>query len=85
MSGNATDSAGPSGDDMLDPDAAAERLGVTADVLRGWSERLAFPTAIGERPSIRYRRAEIEALRYALASAHSVEGAVQAAQRALEH
>jgi hypothetical protein len=83
MSVNATDHAVPNGEGTLDPPTAAARLDVTVEVLHGWSEQLGFPTALGDPPIIRYRTSEIAALRAALPTAHSVEGAVQAAQRML--
>ncbi len=83
MSGNATGPAVPSSGESIDSEEAAGLLGVAADVLRGWSERLAFPTAIDDGGARRYPLCEIEALHSTLPSSHSVEGAVRAAQQQL--
>jgi hypothetical protein len=83
MSGNATDRGPADGGETLDCDAAARSLGVAPAVLLGWAERLAFPTDVGSPDAPRFRRSEIEALRATLPQAHSVEGAVRAAQQRL--
>jgi hypothetical protein len=59
---------------------AAALLGVPPTALERWSQQLAFPHAIGGGGAARFKRSEIEALRDALASTHSVEGAVRAAR-----
>lgn len=60
---------------------AAALLDVAPAALTTWSRRLAFPADVGGAEAPRFRRAEIEALRDALAEAHSVVGAVRAARR----
>lgn len=79
MSGNATTS-GRGGDLPLSSADAAALLGIPPAALERWAQRLAFPHAVGGGESIRFRRAEIEALRDALVSTHSVEGAVRVAR-----
>jgi hypothetical protein len=83
MSGNATRRVPANGGETLDCDAAARTLAVQPDVLLSWAERLSFPEDIGEPGTPRFRRAEIEALKVTLSQAHSVEGAVRAAQALL--
>jgi len=56
---------------------------VPPDALVRWSEHLEFPANVGEALSPRFRRQEIESLRAALATAHSVEGAIREARRRL--
>jgi hypothetical protein len=83
MSGNATRRVPANGGETLDCDAAAEALAVQPDVLLSWAERLSFPENVGEPGAPRFRRAEIDALRRTLSQAHSVEGAIRAAQALL--
>jgi hypothetical protein len=59
---------------------AARLLDVPPAALRTWSQRLAFPCDIGGPTGPRFRRSEIEALRDALPTAHSVTGAIHAAR-----
>lgn len=82
MSGNATTYAWHAGvsQDLTSAEAAAI-LGVPPAALERWAQQLAFPHDLGgSAAGMRFRRAEIEALRDALASTHSVEGAVRAAR-----
>jgi hypothetical protein len=83
MSGNATRRVPANGGETLDCDAAARALAVQPDVLLSWVERLGFPHDIGEPGAPRFRRSEIETLRVTLSRAHSVEGAIRAAQELL--
>jgi hypothetical protein len=83
MSGDAPTPGGRDTGDELACEAAAELLDVLPAVLVGWAERLSFPVDVGAEGRPRFRRAEIEALRAALPAAHSVEGAISAAQRRL--
>ncbi|HMJ03279.1 MAG TPA: hypothetical protein VK506_10070 [Conexibacter sp.] len=83
MSGNATTSASHDATDDLSAGEAAALLGVPPAALERWAQHLAFPHDVGcggDRGAARFRRAEIEALRDALVSTHSVEGAVRAAR-----
>ncbi len=59
---------------------AAALLGVPPAALERWAQRMAFPHPDGSGGTARFRRTEIEALRDALVSTHSVEGAVRAAR-----
>ena len=59
---------------------AAALLGVPPAALERWAQRLAFPHPDGGGMAPRFKRTEIEALRDALVSTHSVEGAVRAAR-----
>ena len=59
---------------------AAALLGVPPAALERWAQRLAFPHAEGAGASTHFKRSEIEALRDALVSTHSVEGAVRSAR-----
>ena len=52
-------------------------------VLQTWAERLSFPQNVGEPGAPRFRRSEVDALRAMLPQAHSVEGAIRAAQERL--
>jgi excisionase family DNA binding protein len=63
---------------------AATLLGVPPAALERWAERLEFPHAKGSGATVRFKRAEIEALRDALVESHSVEGAVRAARERTE-
>jgi hypothetical protein len=63
---------------------AAALLGVPPLALERWAQRLAFPHSDGDGATARFKRAEIEALRDALVSTHSVEGAVRAARERTE-
>ena len=63
---------------------AAALLGVPPTALERWAQRLAFPHVDGGGGATRFRRSEIEALRDALASTHSIEGAVRAARERTE-
>lgn len=83
MSGNATDRGPADGGETLDCEAAACALDVPPAVLLGWAERLAFPEQVGSPDAPRFRRSEIDALRATLPQAHSVEGAIRAAQQRL--
>lgn len=82
MSGNATTFARSDAADDLTVDEAAALLGIPPAALERWARQLAFPHEVGTSNSVatRFKRAEIEALRDALVSAHSVEGAVRAAR-----
>jgi hypothetical protein len=85
MSGNATTRTGSDAPDLSCSEAAA-LLGVPPAALERWAQQLAFPHDVGSagRDETRFRRAEIEALRDALVSTHSVEGAVRAARERAE-
>jgi hypothetical protein len=84
MSGNATTYAWKdAGTDALTCAEAAALLGIPPAALEHWAQRLEFPHAeAGGDPcaGVRFRRAEIEALRDALVNSHSVEGAVRTAR-----
>jgi hypothetical protein len=82
MSGNATTFAWSDAADDLTVDEAAALLGIPPAALERWARQLAFPHELGPAggTTTRFKRAEIEALRDALVSAHSVEGAVRAAR-----
>jgi hypothetical protein len=85
MSGNATTYLRPESAEDLTADEAAGLLGVPPAALERWAQRLAFPHEVGGAgTATRFRRAEIEALRDALVSTHSVEGAVRAARHRSE-
>lgn len=81
VSGNATTFTGQEvGDDLTSTEAAA-LLGIPPAALEQWAQRLEFPHVVdGAAGATRFRRTEIEALRDALVSTHSVEGAVRAAR-----
>lgn len=85
MSGNVTTSAWQESMENLSASEAAAVLGVPPAALERWAERLAFPHALGGSDAARFRRSEIEALRDALVSTHSVEGAVRAARDRDQH
>ncbi|HEX7291382.1 MAG TPA: helix-turn-helix domain-containing protein [Conexibacter sp.] len=87
MSGYATTHAWQGGPEDLTCAEAAALLGVPPAALERWAQRLAFPHADGGGGGVttRFRRTEIEALRDALVSTHSVEGAVRAARARTEH
>lgn len=80
VSGNATTSAWHQPADDLTCEEAAALLGVPAAALERWAAQMEFPHAVGGGRDARFRRGEIEALRDALVSSHSVEGAVRAAR-----
>jgi hypothetical protein len=80
VSGNATTYArNEDTADLTCPEAAA-LLGVPPSALECWAQRLAFPHVHGAGGAARFKRSEIEALRDALVSTHSIEGAVRAAR-----
>ena len=81
MSGYATTFAWHEDAEQLSCTEAAAVLGVPPAALERWAQRLAFPHADGAGGAARFKRAEIEALRDALVSTHSVEGAVRAARQ----
>jgi hypothetical protein len=83
MSGNATTFPWREEGGALEADEAARLLDVPIDVLLSWSRRMEFPHDLGAAGKPRFARREVEALRDALATAHSVEGAVRAAQERL--
>ena len=85
VSGYATTYARQENAEDLDCAEAAALLGVPPAALERWAERLAFPHADGAGVAARFKRAEIEALRDALVSTHSVEGAVRAARDRTQH
>jgi len=81
MSGNVTTRSWDASADDLTCDEAASLLGVPAAALERWARQLEFPHDVGgDARHACFRRSEIEALRDALATAHSVEGAVRAAR-----
>ena len=80
VSGYATTYARQESGEDLSCSEAAELLGVPPAALERWAQRLAFPHAAGGGSATRFKRSEIEALRDALVSTHSVEGAVRAAR-----
>jgi hypothetical protein len=80
MSGYATTYARRADPSDLTCAEAAMLLGVPPAALERWAEQLAFPHADGAGASAHFKRAEIEALRDALVSTHSIEGAVRAAR-----
>jgi hypothetical protein len=82
VSGNAT-TFGWRDPDELSGDEAARLLDVPLDVLLSWARRMEFPRDVGTPETPRFPRRELEALRDALPTAHSVEGAVRAAQERL--
>lgn len=84
VSGNATTFAWREAEEELPGQEAARLLDMSEDALVQWSRQLEFPVNIGTDGAPRFRREEIETLRTALASAHSVEGAVRAARAQLE-
>jgi hypothetical protein len=83
VSGNATTSGERDAGDDLDGDEAARLLDVPLEVLLSWARRMEFPRDLGAPGAPRFPRREVEALRDALPTAHSVEGAVRAAQERL--
>jgi len=83
VSGHATDRGPANGGETLGCDEAASVLAVSPAVLRNWAERLSFPEDVGTPDAPRFRRSEVEALRATLGQAHSVEGAIRAAQERL--
>lgn len=84
VSGYATTYAWQESREDLSCTEAATLLGVPPTALERWAQRLAFPHPDGSGAAARFKRAEIEALRDALVSAHSVEGAVRAARSRTE-
>ncbi|HEX4806511.1 MAG TPA: hypothetical protein VFU94_11485 [Conexibacter sp.] len=83
MSGYATTYAWHGETDDLTCAEAAALLGIPPAALERWARQLAFPHDLtgGAAPHAgRFKRSEIEALRDALVSTHSVEGAVRAAR-----
>jgi len=84
MSGYATTFARQEDGGELSCAEAAALLGVPPAALERWAQRLAFPHADGAGVAARFKRAEIEALRDALVSTHSVEGAVRVARERTE-
>ena len=84
MSGYATTYARQEDVEDLSCADAAALLGVPPAALERWAQRLAFPHPDGAGVAARFRRTEIEALRDALVSTHSVEGAVRAARQRTE-
>lgn len=80
MSGYATTHAWQTDTQDLSCAEAAALLGIPPAALERWAQRLAFPHPDGAGVAARFRRTEIEALRDALVSTHSVEGAVRAAR-----
>jgi hypothetical protein len=84
MSGYATTYCRQEGTEDLTCAEAAALLGVPSAALERWALRLAFPHTHGSGNAARFNRTEIEALRDALATAHSVEGAVRAARERTE-
>jgi len=84
MSGYATTYARHRDAEHLTCAEAAALLGVPPAALERWAQRLAFPHADGTGVAARFKRAEIEALRDALVSTHSVEGAVRVARERAE-
>ncbi len=84
VSGYATTYAWHQDADDLTCAEAAALLGIPPAALERWARQLAFPhdLAGGAAPqAARFKRSEIEALRDALVSTHSVEGAVRAARK----
>jgi hypothetical protein len=64
---------------------AAALLGIPPVALEQWAQRLEFPRVLDDAGGVtRFKRTEIEALRDALVSTHSVEGAVRAARARAE-
>jgi hypothetical protein len=84
MSSNATIVPALDLSDRVSCSEAAHLLGMPPEVLRAWSSRLSFPSALGEGADASYRRDEIDVLRTTLATSHSVQGAVREARRRLE-
>ncbi|HKG38675.1 MAG TPA: hypothetical protein VKB25_06770 [Conexibacter sp.] len=80
MSGYVTTFGGRGNAEHLSCAEAAALLGVPPMALERWAQQLAFPHGTGAGADARFKRAEIEALRDALVSTHSVEGAVRAAR-----
>lgn len=80
MSGYATTFACREGVEDLSCHEAASLLGVPPAALERWAQHMAFPHTDGAGAAARFKRSEIEALRDALVSTHSVEGAVRAAR-----
>ena len=80
VSGYATTFAWQDDPEDLTCAEAAALLGVPPAALERWAQRMAFPHADGAGGAARFKRTEIEALRDALVSTHSVEGAVRAAR-----
>lgn len=83
VSGNATTFARREATEELPCEEAAALLGMSACALARWARELEFPHDVGGGAVPRFRRPEVEALRDALASAHSVEGAIREARRRL--
>lgn len=83
MSGNATTFRWREPGDELEGEEAARLLDVPLEVLLSWARRMEFPHDVGTADAPRFPRREVEALREALPTAHSVEGAVRAAQERL--
>lgn len=80
MSGYATTHARQDEAEYLTCEQAAALLGVPPVALEHWAQQLEFPHPAGAGGAARFKRTEIEALRDALVSTHSVEGAVRAAR-----
>lgn len=82
MSGYATTYARQEQADDLTCAEAAALLGIPPAALERWAQQLSFPHDVsgGTAPQPTFKRAEIEALRDALVSTHSVEGAVRVAR-----
>lgn len=80
VSGYATTFAWQESPEDLTCHEAAALLGVPPAALERWAQHMAFPHPEGAGGAARFKRTEIEALRDALVSTHSVEGAVRAAR-----
>jgi hypothetical protein len=83
VSGNATTFAWREAEEELPGEEAARLLDMSEEALVQWSRRLEFPVDVGAEGAARFRREEIETLRTAFASTHSVEGAIREARRRL--
>jgi hypothetical protein len=84
MSGYATTYGRQQDAEDLSCAEAATLLGVPPAALERWAQQLAFPRPDGAGAAARFRRTEIEALRDAHVSTHSVEGAVRVARERTE-
>jgi hypothetical protein len=85
VSGYATTYARQESAEDLTCAEAAALLGVPPAALERWAQQLAFPHPDGTGVAARFKRAEIEALRDALVSTHSVEGAMRVARERTQH